>query len=125
MRLNFPDSFIALNQYKIEKDQSIGYYDQPGFPSSSCKPYKFFDVLVCGDEVQKGKPHPEIFLSAAEKLNLPTSECLMFEDSENGITSAYNAGGVTILLQDIKEPNSNMLAKTDYFFESMGFVAQT
>lgn len=81
--------------------------------------YKFFDVLVCGDEVQQGKPHPEIFLSAAEKLNLPSSECLMFEDSENGITSAYDAGGVTILLQDIKEPNSNMLAKTDYFFESM------
>lgn len=45
LRLNFPDSFIALNQYKIETDQSIGYYDQPGFPSSSCKPYKFFDVL--------------------------------------------------------------------------------
>lgn len=81
--------------------------------------YKFFDVLVCGDEVQQGKPHPEIFLSAAEKLSLPSSECLMFEDSENGITSAYEAGGVTILLQDIKEPNSNMLDKADYFFASM------
>ena len=81
--------------------------------------YKFFDVLVCGDEVQQGKPHPEIFLSAAEKLNLPSPECLMFEDSENGITSAYEAGGVTILLQDIKEPNNNMLDKADYFFTSM------
>lgn len=81
--------------------------------------YKFFDVLVCGDEVQQGKPHPEIFLSAAEKLSLPSSECLMFEDSENGITSAYEAGGVTILLQDIKEPNTNMLDKADYFFASM------
>lgn len=81
--------------------------------------YKFFDVLVCGDEVQQGKPHPEIFLSAAEKLNLPSSECLMFEDSENGITSAYDAGGITILLQDIKQPNTNMLDKANYFFASM------
>lgn len=81
--------------------------------------YKFFDVIVCGDEVQQGKPHPEIFLSAAEKLNLLPSQCLMFEDSENGITSAYEAGGITILLQDIKEPNTNMLNKADYFFISM------
>ena len=40
--------------------------------------YKFFDVLVCGDEVEHGKPHPEIFEKAAEKLNLDTSQCLMF-----------------------------------------------
>lgn len=45
LRLNFPDSFIALNQYGIKTDHSIGYYDQPGFPSSTCQPYLFFDVL--------------------------------------------------------------------------------
>ena len=55
--------------------------------------YKFFDVLVCGDEVEKGKPHPEIFLSAAQKLNLEPAQCFMFEDSENGIRSAHDAGG--------------------------------
>ena len=45
LRLNFPESFIALNQYKIQTDQSVGYYDKPGFPSSTCQSYHFFDVL--------------------------------------------------------------------------------
>ncbi|WP_130804979.1 bifunctional mannitol-1-phosphate dehydrogenase/phosphatase [Acinetobacter ihumii] len=81
--------------------------------------YKFFDVLVCGDEVEQGKPHPEIFEKAAEKLNLDTSQCLMFEDSENGITSAHAAGGITILFKDIKVPNDNMLSKANFYFETM------
>jgi len=43
----------------------------------------------------------------------------MIEDSENGITSADLAGGVTILIEDIKAPNQTMLARADYYFESM------
>ena len=81
--------------------------------------YKFFDVLVCGDEVEQGKPHPEIFMRAAQKLNLKTSDCLMFEDSENGITSAYDAGGITVLFKDIKTPNENMLSKAHYYYACM------
>ncbi len=81
--------------------------------------YKFFDVLVCGDEVEQGKPHPEIFMRAAQKLNLKTSDCLMFEDSENGVTSAYDAGGITVLFKDIKTPNENMLSKAHYYYACM------
>ena len=81
--------------------------------------YKFFDVLVCGDEVTCGKPHPEIFEKAAEQLNLKPTQCLMFEDSENGISSAHAAGGVTILLKDIKTPNDNMLSKANFYYETM------
>ena len=81
--------------------------------------YKFFDVLVCGDEVNQGKPHPEIFLKAAEQINLEAQQCLMFEDSENGIYSASDAGGITILLKDIKSPNQAMLAKADFYYENM------
>jgi len=73
--------------------------------------YKFFDVLVCGDEIKQGKPHPEIFISAAEKINLSPAQCLMFEDSENGLRSAYDAGGMTVLFKDIKTPNESMLAQ--------------
>ena len=81
--------------------------------------YKFFDIIVCGDEVDNGKPHPEIFLKAAEQLNIDPTLCLMFEDSENGVMSAFEAGGLTVLLQDIKEPNSTMLEKANFFYESM------
>ncbi len=66
--------------------------------------YKFFDVLVCGDEVEKGKPHPEIFLSAAQKLNLEPAQCFMFEDSENGIRSAHDAGGICDCSKILRNP---------------------
>ena len=81
--------------------------------------YKFFDVITCGDEVEQGKPHPEIFLKAASQLNLNTKQCLMFEDSENGLTSAYTSEGLTILLKDIKEPNDEMLEKADFYYDQM------
>lgn len=45
LRLRFPESFIELNQINIKTDQSVGYYDRPGFLSSTCQPYYFFDVL--------------------------------------------------------------------------------
>ena len=50
--------------------------------------FKYFDLLVCGDEVTQGKPHPEIFLRAAAALDTPPGRALMFEDSENGLRSA-------------------------------------
>jgi HAD superfamily hydrolase (TIGR01509 family) len=51
-----------------------------------------FEVLVTGDEVQHGKPDPEIYLRAAEKLGVAPQECLAFEDAPAGIESAKRAG---------------------------------
>lgn len=65
---------------------------------------KYFDLLVCGDEVKQGKPHPEIFQRAAAALNSPPQVCLMLEDSENGLRAACAAGGLVVLIDDIKAP---------------------
>lgn len=51
----------------------------------------YFDVLVSGDEVGKGKPDPEIFLKATEKLRVLPYECVVVEDAENGVMAAKNA----------------------------------
>ena len=51
-----------------------------------------FDVVVDGTMITHSKPHPEIFLLAAEKLNLPADECLVFEDAESGVEAAIAAG---------------------------------
>ncbi|WP_410209499.1 bifunctional mannitol-1-phosphate dehydrogenase/phosphatase [Aquirhabdus sp.] len=80
---------------------------------------KYFDITVCGDEVQLGKPHPEIFLTAAHELNCPPEHCFMFEDSENGLLSAFGAGGIPILIKDIKEPKPEIKQKAFQFYESM------
>jgi len=45
-----------------------------------------------GHQVKHGKPHPEIFLTAAQKLGIPPKDCLAFEDSLSGVTAAKAAG---------------------------------
>lgn len=52
---------------------------------------KYFDALVTGDEVENGKPAPDIFLKAAERLGLTAGECLAFEDGPIGVSSVKNA----------------------------------
>ena len=82
-----------------------------------------FDVTVCGDEVDQGKPHPEIFLKAASALNCLPEHCLMLEDSQNGLLSAIRAGGQPILIEDIKPPAPEVAAGALKAYTSMhGFL---
>ena len=53
---------------------------------------KFFKIILSGDDIKKPKPDPEIFQVARKSLGLQSSECLVVEDSENGIRSAKAAG---------------------------------
>ncbi len=48
----------------------------------------FVDAMVCGDDVVNHKPHPETFLTAAEKLALNPSQCVVFEDGPLGVEAA-------------------------------------
>jgi len=53
---------------------------------------RFFDVMVAGDEVAHGKPHPDLFLEAAERLGVLPEECVAVEDSQPGVAAAKTAG---------------------------------
>jgi HAD superfamily hydrolase (TIGR01509 family) len=55
-----------------------------------------FGAVVAGDMVERGKPHPEPYLTAAGRLGVPPGECLAIEDSDTGATSAA-AAGCTVL----------------------------
>jgi HAD superfamily hydrolase (TIGR01509 family) len=67
--------------------------------------YSSFDYVLCGDEIEKSKPDPEIFLKVSDKLGCSPKKCLVLEDSEAGIEAAYKAGMFPIMIPDIKEPN--------------------
>ena len=67
-----------------------------------------FDVLIGGDLVTRSKPAPDIFLLAAERLNLPASDCYIFEDSFNGIRAAAASGGVAIMIPDTVQPTDDI-----------------
>lgn len=64
----------------------------------------YFDDSICGDEVAKGKPNPEVFLKSCEKLGIKPNEALVLEDSEAGIKAAYLAGIKVICIPDLKYP---------------------
>ncbi|MFZ9660572.1 MAG: HAD family hydrolase [Chitinophagaceae bacterium] len=53
---------------------------------------KYFKVFITGDQVKEGKPHPEMFLLAAEKLGVLPGGCLVVEDAIHGVTAAKAAG---------------------------------
>ncbi len=55
-----------------------------------------FDFIITGDDVTHGKPHPEIYLSIARKLNVAATSMLVFEDSVTGSTAAASAGAYTV-----------------------------
>lgn len=69
-----------------------------------------FDYVLCGDEIENSKPHPEIFLKVAAKLGCLPERCLVLEDSEMGILAAYEAGIPSILVPDMKEPSAEIRA---------------
>lgn len=53
--------------------------------------YHLFDTIVDGTMVRHSKPNPEVFIQAANNLNLPTSSCIVFEDAQAGIDAAKSA----------------------------------
>lgn len=69
---------------------------------------QYFDRFVCGNMVKNGKPHPEVFLTAAKELCLKPESCIALEDSINGIKSAYNAGMKPLMVPDLLEPNEEI-----------------
>lgn len=55
-----------------------------------------FDLVIAGDDVQYGKPHPEPYLKAAEGLGVAIEDCIAFEDSISGLHSAEASGAIAI-----------------------------
>lgn len=70
----------------------------------------YFDALVSGrdDGIQNGKPAPDIFLKAAERIGVPASECYVFEDAYNGIRAASKAGARPIMIPDMIPADDEM-----------------
>ncbi len=60
-----------------------------------------FDHITYGDDLKESKPRPEIYLKAAAAFDIPKKNILAFEDSNNGILSAYNAGLKVVHIPDL------------------------
>lgn len=65
--------------------------------------HRYFKTIISGEDVSQGKPHPETYLLAAQKLGVDATQCLVFEDSAMGIQAAKSAGCICVA---IKNPNT-------------------
>ena len=82
----------------------------------------YFDDSICGDEVSKGKPNPEVFLKSCEKLGVSPNEALVLEDSEAGIQAAHSADIRVICIPDMKYPEKEYAEMTYDIADSLNDV---
>lgn len=114
-------SFLKENNYKTgiatssTKDRAIKILKQHNI-------IDYFNSFVFGDEVEKGKPNPDIFLKACEKLGEKPENCLILEDSEAGIEAAYLANIPVICIPDMKIPAKQYLEKAISVYQSLDNV---
>ena len=78
--------------------------------------YDYFDEIVYGDTVPKGKPAPDIYLKACEVLDVNPENAIGIEDSINGVISSSTAGLHTVMVVDLIQPNDIVREKADEIF---------
>lgn len=82
----------------------------------------YFDASICGDEVSKGKPNPEVFLKSCAKLKVKPDEAIVLEDSEAGIQASYTAGIKVYCIPDMKEPGPEYQKMATAIVPNLGSV---
>ena len=83
-----------------------------------------FTHIVTGEQVDRGKPAPDIYLEAAHRLGIDPSHCLALEDSDAGILSASAAGMIAVMVPDLKPPSDQARQAAFRILTSLEELAQ-
>lgn len=83
-----------------------------------------FDAMVCGDDITKSKPNPEIFIKAAEKLGVLPEECIVVEDSAAGIKGAHDGKMTAFHVEDLKVPDDDILRYAHKTFKNLDEIRE-
>jgi len=84
----------------------------------------YFDFIVDGNNVTKAKPNPEVFLLAAEQLNVSVSDCIVFEDAVAGVAAANSANMISIGIGDKKVLSEAQFNFNDFTEISIDFIEE-
>jgi beta-phosphoglucomutase family hydrolase len=71
---------------------------------------RYFDVIVTGQDVMHGKPAPDIFLLAAERLGVAADDCVVFEDTDDGVAAARAAKMAVFDVREARAPSDALRA---------------
>jgi len=78
-----------------------------------------FEAFAGGDEVPRAKPDPALYLLAASRLGVDPTQCIAFEDSENGAKAALAAGLRVVIVPDLKHPPAAIVEQAFHVLESL------
>lgn len=103
---------VFVHEYTLSKLKAAGY--KLGLASNSIRSTvelmmsksnlsTYLDVMLSNQDVGRPKPHPDIYLEAARRLELPPEKCLVVEDNPNGIKAAESAGCPVLVVQSVYE----------------------
>jgi len=81
----------------------------------------YFKSVVSGQEMTKSKPHPDIFLEIARRLKVSPQNCVVIEDSKNGVLAAKAAGMVCVGFESPNSPNQD-LSKSDWIVDDLSLI---
>ena len=79
----------------------------------------FFTGIISTEFVERGKPFPDVYLYAASLINTKPENCFVFEDSPNGVKSAYCAGCKTIMIPDLTPCDDELSCFVHSSYESL------
>lgn len=83
---------------------------------------KYIDEFASGAEVRNGKPAPDVFLLAAERLGVEPKKCLVLEDSKAGVIAGSSAGAKVIMVPDMFKPDDECKEKAYKIVNNLGEV---
>lgn len=82
----------------------------------------FETIVSASDHAERGKPFPDVYLYASEYFGVEPSECIVFEDSPNGLRSAHSAGMTTVMIPDMTPYGDDVAEFADMHFDSLADV---
>ncbi len=83
---------------------------------------RFFSYIISGEDIKISKPNPEIFILCAARLGVPAEECIVLEDSPNGVRAAHAAGMRAVMIPNMCPPTDELRALAYKIYPSLNDV---
>ncbi len=113
---------VAAASSSKNANKLMSKVDMSSFGAPGRSLLDLFDANVCGQELKQGKPHPEIFLSAAETLGADPEQCVVVEDAPSGVQAAKAGGMRCIGIARNRDEHLLRAANADWVVNSLDEV---
>ena len=98
-------------------DKTLEYLGRAGLTD-------FFDEIISAKDVAHGKPAPDVYLYACERVGVKPADAFAIEDAPNGVKAGHAAGCRVIMIPDLTEPDEELMQLIDYRVDDLMRAAE-